>query len=279
MQTDSPLFSFGVVTDIQYADIDDREDQRFRQSPMRLEECVSLWNNSPIAFAVQFGDIIQGNAGQTYDEFEQIASILDRVKAPLYHIIGNHCLDIKLADLLKRFGMEKPYYDFTYENFRFIVLHGMDISVHSEPKDGEDHRFATRFLAENPAFKAWTGAVGQAQLGWLEGRLKLARENEERVIILNHFPVISSTTSEKHGILWNHEAVTNLIASSGVVAAHFNGHYHNGAYALENGTHYVTLESLVETPGGDNSFGIVEVYHDKLVINGSGVMTSRVLRF
>ncbi|NTV45903.1 MAG: metallophosphoesterase [Chlorobiales bacterium] len=279
MQTDSPLFSFGVVTDIQYADIDDCEDQRFRQSPHRLEKCVSGWNNSPIAFAVQLGDIVQGNEERTYDEFEQIASILDTVKAPLYHVIGNHCLDIKLPDLLSRFGMQMPYYDFTYERFRFIVLYGMEISVHSEPKDGSAHQFATRFLAENPGFKAWTGAVSNEQLDWLDERLKLAAESNERVIILNHFPVTNSTTSEKHGILWNHEEVTGLITSSGVVVAHINGHYHNGAYALQNGTHYVTLESLVETPGGDNSYGIVEVYDDKLVINGAGVMTSRVLQF
>jgi manganese-dependent ADP-ribose/CDP-alcohol diphosphatase len=279
MQTDSPLFSFGVVTDIQYADIDDREDQRFRASPERLIKCVSLWNESPVTFAVQLGDIVQGNNGHTYDEFERIASILDRVEKPLYHVIGNHCLDIRLDDLLARFKMKAPYYDFAQGGFRFIVLYGMQVSIHSKPEGGEIHRAALQFLADNPAAKLWAGAAGTEQLTWLKERLIHAATCGERVIILNHFPVLESTTSEKHGILWNHREVVDLIESSGVVVAHLNGHYHNGAYTFQNGTHYVSLESLVETPGSDNSYGIIDVYNDRLVINGEGAMTSRVLRF
>jgi len=64
---DKPLFSFGLITDIQYADIDDGWDynktsaRRYRNSLTLLQNAVEDWKQKgEISFVTQLGDIIDG---------------------------------------------------------------------------------------------------------------------------------------------------------------------------------------------------------------------------
>ena len=274
-----PLFSFGVVTDIQYANIDNRSNYRFRDVPQKLHACVEDWNNCSLAFAIQLGDLIQGNRQHTRNEFEHIASILDRVESPLKHVIGNHCLELPLKLLRSRLQFQQTYYSFSKASYRFIVLHSMDVSIYSQPYDLQAYQQALLYLEQNPIVKKWSGGLGNVQTRWLTGELELAKHHKEKVIVFNHLPIHEDTTDIDHGILWNHKEIKSLFQQSGVVVAHFNGHYHKGGYAYDNGIHYVTLEALVEAPEGKNAYGIVDIYSDCVVIKGYGSLTSRTLRF
>ena len=107
------LFRFGVVADIQHADLDDAQnfggtEQRFyRGSLAGARRAVDGWNaeeSPPLAFGVSLGDLVDGqNAGKYGDGLRfagaprsrsALASVkreLDRVAAPaVYHAIGNH---------------------------------------------------------------------------------------------------------------------------------------------------------------------------------------------
>ena len=104
------LFSFGLITDIQYADICDRQNsngrwRRYRNALFCLQEAVAHWKTvkSLPAFIVQLGDIIDGfnaslvDANDNERNFSKEA--LDAVMKefsklphgmPVFHNLGNH---------------------------------------------------------------------------------------------------------------------------------------------------------------------------------------------
>ncbi|KAK3259762.1 hypothetical protein CYMTET_31255 [Cymbomonas tetramitiformis] len=60
---EDPLFTFGVIADIQYADIDDGASfsgtpRFYRNSLNVLAEAVGAWRKRDVDFAIQLGDII-----------------------------------------------------------------------------------------------------------------------------------------------------------------------------------------------------------------------------
>ena len=60
------LFSFGIIADVQYADIDDHYNfdktriRYYRNAIIHLREAVDKWNESKVDFAIQLGDLIDG---------------------------------------------------------------------------------------------------------------------------------------------------------------------------------------------------------------------------
>lgn len=78
--------------------------------------------------------------------------------------------------------------------------------------------------------------------------------------------------------IWNDEAVIKELESSGNVVAYFNGHNHAGNYGEKNGIHYVNLKGMLET-ADTNTYSIIEIYKDRIFIDGYGLEQDRVLRF
>ena len=66
----------------------------------------------------------------------------------------------------------------------------------------------------------------------------------------------------------------NIIEQSSNVVAFINGHNHAGEYDFKKGVHYITLAGMVETEV--SSYGILEVYKDRLVLTGYGNQESMV---
>ena len=64
----SKLFSFGIVADVQYGDVEPHAYEKngvmicksFRTALNKTRECVNAWNKEQLAFCVQLGDIIEG---------------------------------------------------------------------------------------------------------------------------------------------------------------------------------------------------------------------------
>lgn len=108
MAVDSPIFkepvvTFGVLTDVQYADCDDRiasydpsKTRFYRGSLKQVDEAFKYWEKpgSRVKFVLQLGDIIDGlnryhggshlGLRRTLEHFEQHSSI------PTFHTVGNH---------------------------------------------------------------------------------------------------------------------------------------------------------------------------------------------
>lgn len=105
------LFSFGLITDIQYADICDRQNyqktkwRRYRNALTCLRRAVSHWKDakSSPAFIVQLGDIIDGfnansidanDSGRNLSKEALEAVMIEFSKlpdgVPVFHNMGNH---------------------------------------------------------------------------------------------------------------------------------------------------------------------------------------------
>ena len=98
------LVSFGVITDVQYADIPDRENgqktawRHYRNSLRCVREAVNHWQTSPskLSFVVQIGDIIDGfnttspvrNASSK--ALETVLEEFNKLPMRVVHVLGNH---------------------------------------------------------------------------------------------------------------------------------------------------------------------------------------------
>ncbi|XP_040187112.1 manganese-dependent ADP-ribose/CDP-alcohol diphosphatase isoform X2 [Rana temporaria] len=96
-----PLFTFGVIADIQYADKDDGYNyvqtrvRYYRSSLSLLQDATREWasENAPPAFILQLGDIIDGfNVPLEASEssLTKVLAEFEKLKIPVHHIWGNH---------------------------------------------------------------------------------------------------------------------------------------------------------------------------------------------
>src|SRR5262249_5518512 len=96
------LATFGLITDIQYADVDDGTNfdgtrQRFyRQSLALTREAVSHWrtHQPQPKFLLQLGDLVDFKCTLQQDSHGAMRRVLDELEAlhdvPVMHIWGNH---------------------------------------------------------------------------------------------------------------------------------------------------------------------------------------------
>ncbi|ERN14490.1 hypothetical protein AMTRI_Chr06g176320 [Amborella trichopoda] len=304
-----PLFSFGVITDVQYADIPDGRSFRgipryYRHSIMVLQKAVKKWNeHGKLKFSVHFGDIVDGFCPkhESKNAVEKVIEEFQEFKGPVYNMLGNHCLynlpRDNLIELLKIPTLHgHAYYDFTPSpHYRFVVLDGYDISAIGWP-EGHPHQLEAMDLLykKNPnidknspmgmvglerRFLMFNGGVGQGQLEWLDGVLQDATMCEQRVVVCCHLPLDPGAACEE-ALLWNYDEVMNIIHRFKCVKACISGHAHEGGYSIDShGVHHRVLEAALECPPGSDAFGYMDVYHDRLSLVGTDRMKSTEMAF
>jgi hypothetical protein len=276
LRGDEPLFQFGVIADVQYADKADAGTRHYRASLGILERAVATLNVEDLAFVVNLGDIIDGNGTRSEAELTRILRVLTQLNVPVRHVVGNHCLEIPRPKLQRHLGLETTWYAFQRPGWRMVVLDAMDVSIKA-PEGSAAREAATAWLAEHPEAPTYNGAIGPEQLAWFKSELTAARRAGERVLVFCHHPA-HPDASDANDVLWNYAAVLAVMAEAGPVAAWFNGHDHRGGYAQRQQTHFVTLPGLVEAPAEQGgAHAVVEVWPDHLVIRGSGKVPSRRL--
>jgi manganese-dependent ADP-ribose/CDP-alcohol diphosphatase len=271
-----PLFTFGVIADVQYADIPDAGTRHYRKSPAKLAEAVAHFNMAEVGFVFSLGDFINDNI-KGYDTLNSITS---RLSMPLYHVAGNHDFDPVFPGIkatIDRMALKRLNYTFSNQGWRFIILNGNDISLYTNKKGSAGYRKAEAMLGELkaqglPQAQPWNGAIGTRQLKWLEKELYNAEMNGERVILACHFPIQSA---KKEGRLWNSNEVNTLINRYPNVFAFFAGHGHISQHLPVNGIHHIMFRGIVEE--SDNAWAIVSVFSDHIVIEGFGKEVSRKL--
>ena len=304
-----PLFSFGVITDVQYADISDGHSfsgtpRYYRHGLLVLQRAVIKWKNiKRLKFSINFGDIIDGHCpkDQSLTAVNQVLENFEKFNAPVYHMIGNHCLynlsRDKLMSLLKIPSLNGcTYYDFSpTPEFRFVFLDAYDISGIGWPHDHPKTSAAMELLqTKNPnmnknspngllglekRFVMFNGAVGKEQLEWLDSVLRDSTKNAQKVVICCHLP-LDPGAAVPETLLWNYEEVMEVIHQFECVKVCFAGHDHAGGYSVDtHGIHHRVLEAAVECPPGSNAFGYVDVYHDRLSLSGMDRMKSTEMVF
>ena len=239
----------GIIADVQYGDKNTRGRRFYRESLNRLADCVRTFNARGVDFVLQLGDIIDGNAtpAGTLADLDAVLGVLGRLKAPVVHVVGNHCLTAGRDTLQKRLGLKRAYYDFAHRRargWRFVVLDGND---------------------------AGYGVLGARQLTWLAETLKRADGAGEKVIVANHFALLKAAA--KHHRMKTPAPMLKILDASPCVAAYVSGHDHAGGFAVRRGVHHVTFKGMVEAPKR-NAFATVALHADHLRVVGHGVEAS-----
>jgi hypothetical protein len=245
------LPAFGVVADIQYGEKEGSASRDYRGSLQRLERCVEAFNGQRLDFVIQLGDLIDGcptNAAASAADLDKGLSIFNRLTAPTYHAVGNHCLNAGTNNVAQKLGLASFYYTFTVpaaNGWRFVVLDGND---------------------------AGYGVVSARQLAWFRDTLDQAQQAGEKVICFCHFPLLK--TAAEHHRMAKPEAIIELLDAHTCVAAWIAGHEHAGGYARQRHVHHLTMRGLVEAPGS-TAFARFELAGDRIVETGYGNEPSR----
>ncbi|NTU93861.1 MAG: metallophosphoesterase [Chlorobiaceae bacterium] len=233
------MLRFGIVTDIHYT-----PEERAGITDACLVRCAESWLKAETSFVVQLGDLISREGPEAESDLLNVKEMLSRYPGELVHVPGNHCLAVPQDRLFRILGIPAPYYSFTRGAIRFVVLHGMEVSVNSEPETAADRNLLS-YYQEVVQAPFYCGAIGSRQIEWLATELDLALQNREPVIVLSHLPLLEETSDVRHGLLWNHEEVSAIICRYPNVRACLSGHYHPGAYAFREGTHFIVLPAFV----------------------------------
>ncbi|XP_078432522.1 manganese-dependent ADP-ribose/CDP-alcohol diphosphatase-like protein [Wolffia australiana] len=308
-QGKKPLFSFGVITDIQYADIPDGESflgipRFYHHSVLVLRRAIKTWNDhNALSFALNFGDIVDGKCpkSQSLPTVKRMVNEFDQFDGPVHHMIGNHCLyNLPRATLVKLLKIPAPsdtaYYHFSPRpGFRIVVLDGYDVSALGRPFDHPLTMVAWKLLEEkNPnsdknspegltglarRFLMFNGGVSGEQLTWLDKVLGKSTRDGEKVVVCCHVPLHPGCSSPE-ALLWNYDDVLEVIHRHGCVKVCIAGHDHSGGHCVDSGgVHHRVLEAALECPPGADAFGHVDVYHDRIEILGVDRMASMELVF
>lgn len=313
-----PLFKFGVIADVQWADKDNGHNfaktrTRYYRSALKcLEGGCRWWDLEGIGeksdFIVQLGDLVDGHnkaLGQSREAMKAAIDLLAGCKCKqLHHLVGNHEFYNFSRKQLEGYGYGKDgklYYSFQpVSGWRIVILDAYDISICGRTRGDDLHKEAIRQLSEgNPnnlnggewfkglkgveqRFVPYNGAISVTQLKWLEDVLKESNKVGEKVILMSHIPIFPNSTGPKT-LLWNFQQVLDIVEHHPCVVASFAGHDHGGGYAVQRlssgNVHHFVLPSPLESEPGIDAFGIVNVYSDKIVINGKGRMTSLTFHF
>eukprot|EP01128_Nolandella_sp_AFSM9_P009459 TRINITY_DN6059_c0_g1_i1.p1 TRINITY_DN6059_c0_g1~~TRINITY_DN6059_c0_g1_i1.p1 ORF type:complete len:342 (-),score=58.73 TRINITY_DN6059_c0_g1_i1:52-1005(-) len=302
----TPLFTFGIVADPQYADVEDGWDfrktakRRYRNSLNVMSRARAKWQSEGANVVLQLGDIIDGLAKEENGTISSTIAV-NKVLAffegfKTYHLIGNHELynftrDEMASVLNNRTPTGESYYSFSpTPGWRFVALDSFELSVLNG--DGPQKDEADKFLKKhNPndvtsksvdwvaglvgpekRFVPYNGGMGAKQLEFVENTLAEAAAKNERVILLSHTPVCPGSCGESC-LLWNYEELLAIIRKHGTcVEAYFSGHDHFGGYHLDedSGVRFITFPSPMIAKG-DDCFAVGKFYEDRVVIEGYGM--------
>jgi manganese-dependent ADP-ribose/CDP-alcohol diphosphatase len=271
-----PLFTFGILADIQYCDSDPAGTRFYRSSPEKLREAIDTFREEQIDFLINLGDLID----KDFRSYKPVLDIIDSSGIKTFHVAGNHDYSVE-ARFKKRLPVIQSadgYYSFIHENFRLVFLNGNEISTYisnnkASIKQAEENLTVMRKNGEINAVE-WNGGFSTKQIVWLKNQLDEAADKNEKVLLLCHFPLVPDNV---HNLL-NYKEVLQILQNYRNIVAWFNGHNHAGDYGTFNKIHFVTFKGMVETDTS-NSFAIIDVYNNKLLIRGYGREKDRILQY
>mmetsp|Transcript_22563 Transcript_22563/g.27841 ORF Transcript_22563/g.27841 Transcript_22563/m.27841 type:complete len:395 (+) Transcript_22563:209-1393(+) len=249
----SNSFTFGVITDVQWADAPDGSNytktvkRHYRGSFRNLRDAVDYWNSlDDVQFIAQLGDLIDGSNRRTPAESDRALSLaldqLSRVSngnCPSVNLVGNHELynfnrqELALASWLRHGDSE--YYSFIpARSWRVVVLDPYQISLigHScdDPRrheaveimkrenpnvssDGTDGNWFEGIEGYQRRFCPYNGGYGPQQLEWFRNELQNAAAEEERVLVMSH-TIIHPKACGGNTMAWDYEQALAIIHES-----------------------------------------------------------------
>jgi 3',5'-cyclic AMP phosphodiesterase CpdA len=273
---DKPVLSFGLITDVQYADLDPEGERHYRESIPKLKTAAAWLAAKKLPFTLHLGDLID----RDFKSFATLMPLFDGLGHPVRHLLGNH--DYSVADgekggVARIAGMPGEYYQFIHSGVRFVMLDTSDLSTYKyqagSPRYLESEARLKELVAENyNGAQRWNGGISEAQLNWLDEELTAADAAKQRVVLCGHHPLLPAIGHQA----WNSEQVLAVIDRHPAVAAYFNGHNHAGAEVMRHGIPYITFKSILHQPEV-NAYSAVHLFADRMEIEGNGREQSRVI--
>ena len=244
---------FGIITDLHYADIDPSGARSYRESLVKLEECIRVMNDQKADFLVELGDFkdqdkVNPAEGKTLSYLRRIEGVFRKFDGPRYHVLGNHDADsLSKSQFLKvaqNTGIppDQSYYSFGVKGVRFIVL---DADFRSDGTSYDHGNFD------------WEDAnIPAVELNWL--KQELAASSKPAMIFIHH-----QLDGEGAYYVKNAAEVRRALEDSANVLAVIQGHRHEGQLNIMNHISFYTLKAAVEGSGaGNNSYALVEIDRD-----------------
>lgn len=170
-----PLFKFGLLSDVQHADMDDGASfhgtpRYYRYALCQLDAAVDAMSAAGVAFCLHLGDLIDFHnsrlgvcADTELHHSEKALRValqhFDRLGRPTLHLLGNHELyQHSREELNRRLGISAlqrgvvPHSYYTFHpapGFRFIMMDGYDVSILGWPPGHPGHEQAQRLLSKH----------------------------------------------------------------------------------------------------------------------------------
>jgi len=268
--------SFGLITDIQYADADPVGERHFRESIPKIKAAAEILAPRKLPFTLHLGDFIDDQ----FRSIDVILPLLEPIGHRFHHLLGNHDFSVapdEKSQVRVKLGMPADYYSFEQAGLRFVMMDTNDISTYKHPKDSPQDLESTALLSKLAAeglnsAKPWNGGVSKAQIAWLETECNAAAVARQRVILCGHHPILPAEGYQ----LWNDQEVLDVIDRHSSIVACFCGHNHAGSEVIRNGIPYITFKSMLHEPG-ITAYSIIHVSEKSLRIEGFGRERSRVL--
>lgn len=211
--TSDDCLTFGVISDIQYADHDDcltiygpvkTRYYRHGLSHVRraTEECIA----GNCQFMLQLGDLIDGKSrSESEKALGAVMDVINDSKIKFHHTLGNHELyNFKHSEAVTRLIhtdslSEKAYYAFEPRpNIKIISMDTYDLSMNGRQATDPHYEMCKKYLSKNPnedlnspeglegldmRFVKFNGGVSSEQLKWLSEQLADSDERKQKVIV------------------------------------------------------------------------------------------------
>lgn len=188
-------------------------------------------NNFNPDFVIELGDFIDGRDKNSLEMFRKTRKKYQQIKAPKYHVLGNHEVDnFTKPEWLKATENKSTYYYFDQNNYRMIVL------------DGNYREKNDKVINVDPKKSYYPGIVSPEQIKWLKKILKKSKRYKKFVFI-HQPPIDESATRERKKLLKNAKELQNIFSEYRVIAV-FSGHIEELCALEKNEVKYYILQGF-----------------------------------
>lgn len=219
-------------------------------------------------FVLSVGDLIDGgtdNRQQLEKEFSRFDEMVEKLKAPFFHVGGNHDLT---HPIMRKFWEERygqRYYHFLYKNVLFLILDSEDFT---DEKMTDIYDARANAIALNK--EGLTDSSKKSEYYRMEERLTgeiSAIQTNYFLDVLSRYPDVRWTFLLMHKPVWMREGDGGLTGLEKELETRpysvLNGHFHSFSHRKKSGQDYTMLGT---TSGGQdamdpNAFDHISLIH------------------
>ena len=190
-----PDLSFGLITDVQYADADPQGERHYRESIPKLKTAVEWLAKKKLPFTLHLGDLID----RDFKSFATVMPLFDGLGHQVRHLLGNHdysVTDEEKGRILQKPGCRANTYEFGTpacdSSCSIPTIFPPTKSGRQPAGSGSGGGAEETRRAKRQQRQAWNGGISENQLKWLDAELTAADTAKERVILCGHHPLLPS---------------------------------------------------------------------------------------